>query len=88
MKQGYDTLADAYRAFYSSSHQKSYPVLLQLFTEKIPKGGKVLELGCADGIPVSQLLSREYDYLGIDLSPVQIDWHNSMSASQNLWKPI
>ena len=72
VKQGYDTLADAYRTFYSSSHQKIYPVLLQLFTEKIPKGGKVLELGCGDGIPVAQLLSKEYDYLGIDMSPVQV----------------
>jgi SAM-dependent methyltransferase len=42
------------------------------FERALVPATRVLELGCADGIPVAKRLSPSYDYLGVDISPVQI----------------
>lgn len=72
VREGYDQLATAYREHYRNVHSTYYPLWLESFLSLIPEGSKVLELGCADGIPVAQRLREHYQYVGIDISPVQI----------------
>jgi SAM-dependent methyltransferase len=79
VREGYDKLAAAYRAHYAASHDAQYGGWLDAFERTLTPGGRVLELGCADGIPVAKRLSPSYDYLGVDISPVQI-----AAAGQNV----
>jgi cyclopropane fatty-acyl-phospholipid synthase-like methyltransferase len=72
VKEGYNHLSSTYRASYALSHSTHYYAWLQGFLPYIPQGSSILELGCADGIPVAEYVSRQYPYLGIDLSPIQI----------------
>ena len=39
----------------------------------MPAGARVLELGCGGGNPATRILAERYEYLGVDLSPVQIE---------------
>lgn len=79
VREGYNNLSTLYREHYASSHNKNYPAWLSKFIRLIPQGSKVLELGCADGIPVAQCLHKHYQYVGVDISPVQIQ-----NARQNV----
>ena len=45
----------------------------------LPKTANLLELGCGDGMPVAELLSRHFAYTGIDASAVQV-----AAAQQNV----
>ncbi len=72
VREGYDKLAAAYREHYAASHEAQYGGWLDDFERAVPPGRRVLELGCADGIPVARRLNPAYDYLGVDISPVQI----------------
>lgn len=72
VKEGYNHLSTAYREHFEASHTKHYPFWLNTFLQSIPPGSRILELGCADGIPVAQRLSAAYAYRGVDISPVQI----------------
>ncbi len=73
VREGYNKLSTAYRAHYNFSHTQQYPIWLHEFLVDIPRGSRILELGCADGIPVAKHVSKHYQYLGIDISPVQIE---------------
>lgn len=73
VQRGYDQLGDAYRIFYERANPDRYRDWLTDFATRLPAGGKVLELGCADGIPAARYLSQQFDYVGIDLSPVQVE---------------
>ena len=72
VREGYDKLGTAYREHYAASHEAQYADWLAEFEREVPLTSRVLELGCADGIPVAKRLNQTYDYLGVDLSPVQI----------------
>ena len=72
VREGYDNLTNRYRDHYSFSHHHEYKTWIANFKSSIQAGDPILELGCGDGIPVAQLLSVNYDYTGIDISPVQI----------------
>jgi ubiquinone/menaquinone biosynthesis C-methylase UbiE len=71
--EGYNHLSGMYRSHYTLSHSTHYYDWLHNFLQYIPPGSKILELGCADGIPVAQYVSSHYQYMGIDISPVQIE---------------
>ncbi len=72
VREGYDRLGTAYREHYAASHEAQYGNWLNDFERALPPATRVLELGCADGIPVAKRLSPFYEYLGVDISPVQI----------------
>jgi SAM-dependent methyltransferase len=72
VREGYDQLSSAYRAHFELSHNRLYPSWVEAFLSVLPPGGKVLELGCGDGIPVAARIVPHYPYVGIDLSPEQI----------------
>lgn len=73
VQQGYDRLGSSYRIYFEKTDSKRYLSWLADFIQRLPVGGTVLELGCADGIPTAKYLSQYTDYLGIDVSPVQIE---------------
>jgi ubiquinone/menaquinone biosynthesis C-methylase UbiE len=72
VKEGYDRLSSEYRKHYESSHNGQYLVWLNELLDLIPAHSNVLELGCGDGIPIAKVMANEYNYIGIDISPIQI----------------
>ncbi len=72
VREGYDRLAGAYREYYAKLHAQWYGHWLDAFEQAVTAGSRVLELGCADGFPVARRLCETYDYLGVDISPVQV----------------
>jgi SAM-dependent methyltransferase len=51
------------------------------FTERVPARARVLELGCGGDNPSMHELAGRYDYLGVDISPVQLE-HARRAAPQ------
>ncbi|WP_338876050.1 class I SAM-dependent methyltransferase [Spirosoma sp. SC4-14] len=73
VRDGYDRLAGVYRKHYQNDHKIRYESWLTEFSKRLLVNTSILELGCADGIPTAEYLSQRFNYLGIDLSPVQIE---------------
>ena len=72
VRNGYDQLATDYRQHFSELHQERYDGWNRVLSQHLVPRERVLELGCADGIPLAKSLAVSFDYTGVDLSPVQI----------------
>lgn len=70
VREGYNRLSTHYRTHFELAHP--YKLWIQDLTLQIREEGDILELGCGDGLPVAQLLSTQYNYVGVDISEVQI----------------
>ncbi len=70
--RAYDAIADDYAAWAASFES---PVLswAKRFAERVPAGGRVLELGCGGDNPATRLLAGRYEYTGVDLSAGQLE---------------
>ncbi|MVM29494.1 methyltransferase domain-containing protein [Spirosoma sp. HMF4905] len=73
VQQGYDQLGSLYRTHYEETNPLRYSNWLTTLAQLLPAKAKVLELGCADGIPTARFLSQQFSYLGIDISPIQVE---------------
>ncbi|MCP1384110.1 class I SAM-dependent methyltransferase [Runella salmonicolor] len=73
VQQGYDRLGSRYREHYENANPERYVDWLTKLAQLLPSNANLLELGCADGIPTARFLSQGFKYLGIDISPVQIE---------------
>jgi ubiquinone/menaquinone biosynthesis C-methylase UbiE len=49
-----------------------------------PKSGKLLELGCGDGVNLLWLAERGYEVSGIDIAPTAIAWAEEKLTQHNL----
>lgn len=65
--QGYDDCAPAFNAARSASEEG----LVAGLRARLPRGGRVLDLGCG-GLPVSRHLADEHEIIGVDISHAQI----------------
>jgi SAM-dependent methyltransferase len=72
VRTGYDRAADAYAEQYGPLSSVRYRDWLEDIARRVPKGGRVLDLGCGNGVPVAQRLATDYRLVGLDISPVQI----------------
>lgn len=72
VRQGYDKVSEAYRSDNFEFEGTGYQKIVSKFTSYLQPHARVLDLGCGCGIPVSNVLSSDYEVLGVDFSPVQI----------------
>jgi SAM-dependent methyltransferase len=72
VRAGYDAIADTY-AEWSASFESPVGAWVARFVEQVPAGARVLELGCGGDNPSTRTLTGRYDYLGVDLSSVQLE---------------
>jgi ubiquinone/menaquinone biosynthesis C-methylase UbiE len=71
VKEGYNTIADRYLAERTRDSEDVH--LLDDFIERLPANAKVLDAGCGAGLPISQMLSEQFDVTGVDFSEAQIE---------------
>lgn len=69
---GYDHIAERYRAWSGYELSGLRAAHLAPLWERLPAGAPVRELGCATGIPVARALASWFAVTGVDLSPRQI----------------
>jgi 2-polyprenyl-3-methyl-5-hydroxy-6-metoxy-1,4-benzoquinol methylase len=76
VRTGYDKISHTYRGDVVDLSDPAIVGYVQWVNEliaSIPSGGAVLELGCANAVPVAQLLAQAgFAVTGVDISPVQI----------------
>ncbi|CAM0135752.1 hypothetical protein VKS41_001818 [Umbelopsis sp. WA50703] len=71
--RGYDTVASKYLAWSAPRPTLTRAGYIEKLAKELPKGAKVLELGCGAGVPSTQtLISRGFDVTGVDISAGQI----------------
>ena len=71
VKEGYNAIADRYLAERTRDSKDVH--LLDDFVERLPANAIVLDAGCGAGLPISQLLSEQFDVTGVDFSEAQIE---------------
>jgi SAM-dependent methyltransferase len=74
VRQGYDMLSYAYRSddVGDDYWDGLYAEWASILSESLSKGSPVLDIGCGCGLPMTKLLSSEFDVTGVDFSSVQI----------------
>jgi SAM-dependent methyltransferase len=70
--QGYDAIVDRYLAWIDGIEGDPRMAWLEAFAERLPPGGRVLELGCGAGVPLTVSLAARFETTGVDISPGQI----------------
>jgi ubiquinone/menaquinone biosynthesis C-methylase UbiE len=66
VEEGYDKIAEEYHA---RRHVLDNRKELEMFATMLPKGSKVLDVGCGAGVPVAKFLARAgFMVTGIDIS--------------------
>lgn len=71
VRRGYDLLSHVYRGDSARGAMGYGPWLRQL-ARAVPKGRRVLDVGCGCGRPVAAALTKRFRVTGLDLSPVQV----------------
>ncbi|MFI5179490.1 MAG: class I SAM-dependent methyltransferase [Vicinamibacterales bacterium] len=69
---GYDRITKAYLRLVESMGPHVREKYLRALAESAPAGGRVLELGCGAGTPMTQALSARFRTIGLDISPNQL----------------
>src|SRR6476661_5131485 len=73
VESGYDAMARQYLASKDQNDPETAAALDKI-AASIPKGAKVLDLGCGGGIPVTRMLvDRGFVVTGVDLSSQQLE---------------
>ena len=70
VRDGYDRIADRYLEVRRAHGDDAR--LLRDFERLLPRGSRVLDVGCGAGIPIARRLSRSFEVVGVDFSREQI----------------
>jgi len=80
VRRGYDAISRAYRSDDGESSEQAaettstYAGWVDDLVARLPTGGRVLDIGCGNGLPADLLLvDAGMDVTGVDISAVQID---------------
>ena len=69
---GYDRIAEAYAAWVESDSTTLRDSHLGLLEAQLPAGARILDLGCASGVPVARRLAARFQVTGVDISERQV----------------
>ncbi len=71
VKAGYNAIAARYLA--ERTRDSADVRLLDDFMERLPENASVLDAGCGAGVPIAQMLSKQFKVTGVDFSEAQIE---------------
>lgn len=71
VRTGYNKIADRY--LQERTRDSEDIRLLDDLISRLPTGAKILDAGCGAGVPVTQILSKQFDVTGVDFSEAQIE---------------
>jgi SAM-dependent methyltransferase len=69
---GYDAMADAWEAWSARITNDPRAEWCNELVERLPKGARVVELGCGGGAAETRRLARRFRVTGVDLSAEQL----------------
>ncbi|KAA3662165.1 MAG: class I SAM-dependent methyltransferase [Chloroflexi bacterium] len=69
---GYDYIGEQHEKWAGDVRVAERTKYTNVLLEKLPKGAKVLELGCGSGIPTTKQLAKRFDVTGVDISAQQV----------------
>jgi len=72
VREGYNELGVEYTEIRKGIHDRDEKYLQMLF-DRLPRGSKVLDLGCGGGLSITKRLADRYVVTGVDISDVQIE---------------
>jgi SAM-dependent methyltransferase len=73
VRRGYNRISESYRNDRGEGPDSKYPrYWLKEIDKRLPAGSRILDLGCGMGVPVARHFSRNYSYLGVDISSAQV----------------
>ena len=87
VRQGYDKISYNYRSDDGRYMPSDYAGWLTELIPLLPPGAPLLELGCGCGVPVAQILAPDFDYTGVDISPVQVERAKELVKNGNSSPP-
>jgi ubiquinone/menaquinone biosynthesis C-methylase UbiE len=73
VEAGYDAMADRYRAWSGAIDDTARTRLVADFSDRLPEGSTVLDLGCGAGIPSTRALAERFRVTGVDISTRQLE---------------
>jgi SAM-dependent methyltransferase len=69
---GYDAMADTWESWSAQVTDDPRHEWLERLVERVPAGGRVVELGCGNGTLETRALAARYRLTGVDLSAEQL----------------
>ncbi len=70
---GYDAIADEYGRWAARIEDDPRDRMIAAFSAGLPRGSRVLDLGCGSGLPSTRVLAEQFEVVGVDLSSSQIE---------------
>jgi cyclopropane fatty-acyl-phospholipid synthase-like methyltransferase len=69
---GYDQVADEYEALESADAPWPRLDRVRAFAGDLPRGSRILDIGCGNAVPATQELALRHEVTGVDISAEQI----------------
>jgi cyclopropane fatty-acyl-phospholipid synthase-like methyltransferase len=73
VERGYDAVADRYGALESEECEWPRMRWLRRLLAATQPGGRVLDVGCGNGVPATREMARAYAAVGVDISSEQVE---------------
>jgi SAM-dependent methyltransferase len=70
--RGYDEIADRFAEWVTEIEDDPRPRFRQELFDRLPRGARVLELGCGAGTSDTHLLAKRFRVTGVDISTEQL----------------
>jgi SAM-dependent methyltransferase len=70
--EGYDCIAERHLEWAQSVRAEERERYTSVLLESVPKGARVLDLGCGAGLPTTYALAERFEVTGVDISARQI----------------
>ncbi|HUX75328.1 MAG TPA: class I SAM-dependent methyltransferase [Anaerolineae bacterium] len=72
VKEGYDCIAERYLEWARTNRAEERARYTSVLLDELPRGAKVLDLGCGAGVPTTQQLAQRFEVTGVDFSARQL----------------
>jgi SAM-dependent methyltransferase len=72
VEEGYDCIAESYLEWVRTGRAEERARYTSVLLDGLPRGARVLDLGCGAGVPTTQQLAQRFEVTGVDFSAHQL----------------